>query len=290
MRVFRNPWDAVPAALAIIHFALLIALFLAWPLMSWPARVAGGALYAFSIGWSLDSIAHNFIHNEFFSPEWLNTAMSFVISWTLGISQVMHEHIHWLHHAGNSDRPKPGSTTIDPISIYKFGGGGRAEPVLPYVFLAFLRDDDPFTLARDIAAKRPEAARQALVEFWSLMAFWALLLLFHWSFVLVMAPFYYLGHCFSALIAYYEHLGADPDRPTAMGVSTYAPIYNFLFLNNGYHAEHHFRPKHHWTKMERLRATLSAEGKLAGVRTLRTAHFLGFLEESSWMIPTSKRV
>ncbi|MGH1558748.1 fatty acid desaturase [Caulobacter segnis] len=68
-----------------------------------------------------------------------------------------------------------------------------------------------------------------------------------------LAPFYYLGQSFSMLIAYYEHLGADPEEPVAMGVSTYGPVYNFLFLNNGYHAEHHYQPKRHWTQMKALR-------------------------------------
>ena len=126
MRVFRNPWDAIPAVLALLHFAVLIAFFLIWPQLSWPVRILGGGLYAFSIGWSLDSIAHNFIHNPFFVSDRLNAAMSFVISWTLGISQVMYTHIHWRHHAGNSDRPNDKGETVDPISVYRFGGEGKA--------------------------------------------------------------------------------------------------------------------------------------------------------------------
>ena len=213
MRVWRNPWDAVPAMLALLHFAALVGLFLAWPHLSWLERFGGAAIYALSIGWSLDSIAHNFIHNPFFASERLNVAMSFLLSWTLGISQVMYSHIHWRHHAGNADRPNAAGDTIDPISIYKFGGNGLAEPVGSYVFKAFLRDDDPFTIAKDIARQRANLARQALWEFWTLMGFWSLLLVFNWQFMLVMVPFYYLGQSFSALIAYYEHAGGDPDRP-----------------------------------------------------------------------------
>ncbi|MGE3142703.1 MAG: fatty acid desaturase, partial [Hyphomonadaceae bacterium] len=228
-------------------------------------------------------------HNKFFVSEKLNIAMSFVISWTLGISQNMHEHIHWRHHAGNSDYPDAAGETVDPISLYKFGADRKAEPALAYVFLAFLRDDDPFTLARAIAVKRPKAARLALWEFWTLMAFWGVLLAINWQCVLFMAPFYYLGHCFSALIAYYEHLGADPAKPSATGVSTYAPLYNFVFLNNGYHAEHHFRPKRHWTQMKTLRREMAEKNLTANIRTLKTAHFLGFLEPSSWAVPTASK-
>ena len=287
MRLFKNPWDAIPASLALLHLAFVIAFALAWPHLDWGWRLAGGIFYTLSVGWSLDSVAHNFIHNKFFAAEPLNIAMSFVLSLTLGISQIMYEHIHWLHHSGNSDRKRADGTTLDPISVYRFGAEDKAEPVVPYVFKAFLRDDDPFTLARHIAVKHPRAARLALLEFWALMGFWSLLLVYDWRIVFFMAPFYYLGHCFSSLIAYYEHLGADPEQPSATGVSTYAPIYNLVFLNNGYHCEHHYRPKHHWARMQALRRKMESEGKLRDVRTIKTAHFFGFLEPSSWRIPTA---
>ena len=289
LRLLKNPWDAVPAAMALGQFAYVIAVFVFWNHLSWPQRALAGLGWSFCIGWSLDSIAHNFIHNKFFFSEKLNIAMSFVISWTLGISQVMHEHIHWRHHAGNADYPDQQGQTIDPISVYKFGADRKAEPMISYVFLAFLRDDDPFTIAREIAVRRPGAATMARWEFWTLMAFWAVLLALNWQCVLFMAPFYYLGHCFSALIAYYEHLGANPEKPTATGVSTYEPIYNFIFLNNGYHAEHHFRPKRHWSEMETLRREMSLKGQLADTRTMKLPHFLGFLEPSCLRVPTAKK-
>jgi len=111
----------------------------------------------------------------------------------------------------------------------------------------------------------------------------------HWQFVALLAPFYYLGQCLSVLIAYYEHLGGDPQRPAAMGVSTYAPVYNLLFLNNGYHAEHHQHPKWHWSKMGRLRKDVAEEQQIAGTRIIGQAHMLGFLEPSSWDIPTARK-
>ncbi|WP_309606080.1 fatty acid desaturase, partial [Phenylobacterium sp.] len=54
--------------------------------------------------------------------------------------------------------------------------------------------------------------------------------------------------------------------------------YNLVFLNNGYHAEHHYRPKQHWTRMPALRAEILPEQRAAGVRVIWPAHFLGFLD------------
>jgi fatty acid desaturase len=61
-------------------------------------------------------------------------------------------------------------------------------------------------------------------------------------------------------------------------VSSYGRIYNWLFFYNGYHAEHHFRPKVHWTKMEKFHRSIEELQKQEGVRTIKHAHMLGFLD------------
>lgn len=287
--LFRySAWDAVPAALVYIHLGLLLAFFLAWPQMTWPARIAGAVAYGAAIGWSLDSVSHNFIHNPFFAWEPLNRLTSLALTLSLGTPQTMYKYVHMRHHAGNSDRIGADGHTVDPISLYQYGWDGKIEPAWSYVFKQFWRDDGPFTVARKIRAKRPREARQALQEFWAIVAVYGVLLVLNWRFVLLLAPFYYLGHCLSFLIAWYEHAGADPDQPIATGVSTYAPVYNWAFLNNGYHAEHHHRPKVHWTKMAALREETRAEQAAAGVRTLTVAHFLGFLDTQAAPVPTAR--
>jgi fatty acid desaturase len=289
-RIFRySAWDAVPAALVFLHLGGLIAFFLAWPHLGWTARLLGAAAYAFAIGWNQDSVSHNFIHNPFFVSPLLNRITEYALTLENGVPQTMYRYVHMRHHAGNSDRPDAKGETRDPISIYRHGRDGMAEGMLAYVFMGFWRDDDPFTVAKEIGARRPAEGKRAIREFWVMAAVYAVLLAIRWDFVLVLAPFYYLGQSLSFLIAYYEHLGAEPDEPLATGVSTYEPVYNFLFLNNGYHAEHHYRPKQHWTQMRALRQEVAAQAAAAGVRTIGPAHFLGFLDPSSWRVPTARR-
>ncbi len=283
----RSRWDAVPALLVYVHLALLAAFFLAWPHLGWGARLGGAAAYALAIGWNQDSVAHNFIHNPFFRSKLLNRITEYALTLENGVPQTMYRYVHMRHHAGNSDRPDADGQTIDPISIYRHGADGKAEPMIAYVLMGFWRDDDPFTVAREIAAKRPKEGARALHEFWVMIAVYAALLVLRWDFVLVLAPFYYLGQSLSFLIAYYEHLGAEPDRPIAAGVSTYEPIYNWLFLNNGYHAEHHYRPQQHWTQMARLRAEIGDAQAAAGVRIMSWPHVLGFLDRTAWKVPTA---
>lgn len=287
--LFRyTAWDAIPALLAYLHLALLLAFFFAWPEMSWPARIAGAVVYALAIGWNLDSVSHNFIHNPFFRSPALNRITDFVLTFSLGTPQTMYRFVHMRHHAGNSDRPGEDGRTVDPISIYRYGADGHAEPMLSYVLLQFWRDDGPFEVAGQIRARRPCEARQALQEFWAMLALYGAMAIMHWQFVALLAPFYYLGQCLSMLIAYYEHLGADPLHRPAMGVSTYGRLYNILFLNNGYHAEHHHQPKQHWTRMRALRDDTRRQGLAARVRVLRIAHPLGFLDPTSRTVPTAK--
>jgi fatty acid desaturase len=286
--LFRySGWDAIPAALAYAHLGLLLAFLLAWPAMTWPERVLGAAAYGAAIGWSLDSVSHNFIHNPFFAWEPLNRLTSLALTLSLGTPQTMYKYVHMRHHAGNSDRIGKDGHTVDPISLYQYGYDGKVEPTWSYVFKQFWRDDGPFTVAAKIRARRPKEARQALQEFWAIVGVYGVVLVLNWRFVLLLAPFYYLGHCLSFLIAWYEHAGADPDQPIATGVSTYEPVYNWAFLNNGYHAEHHHRPKVHWTKMAALREETRSEQAAAHVRTLRVAHFLGFLDRTAAPVPTA---
>lgn len=289
-----SAWDALPAGLAVAQLALVLLLFYAWPSLSWTSRLGWLLVYALSVGWNLNSIAHNFIHNPFFRSERLNRAMSLVITLALVSPQTMYRYIHLRHHAGNADLPDDQGVTIDPLSIYQHGHDGRPEPMLSYVFLQFFRDDDPFVLARKIGEKRPKQARQALFEFWSIVAVYGVLLVVglltrRWSFVPLVVVGSYLGQCFSNLCGYYEHLGGNPDKPIAWGVSTYDRLYNWVFLYNGYHAEHHYRPKVHWTKMTALHRDIAEEQRREGVTVIRPAHFLGFLDPGNRRIPTARR-
>src|SRR6266566_2374877 len=62
------------------------------------------------------------------------------------------------------------------------------------------------------------------------------------------------------------------------GVSSYDKLYNWTWFYNGYHAEHHFQPKVHWTRMQAFRNQILEEQRAAGVRVIKLPHALGFLD------------
>ncbi|HEV3259526.1 MAG TPA: fatty acid desaturase [Gemmataceae bacterium] len=94
---------------------------------------------------------------------------------------------------------------------------------------------------------------QLLLETALVLALWAVLLAWQPQFFLtVCLPGYVAGLALCWVQGHYEHV-----RGT---VSHHGRLYNFLFLNDGYHVEHHDRPGQHWTQLPehaRADATLS---------------------------------
>jgi fatty acid desaturase len=276
----HSPWDIVPVAAGMLHLAAIVGLFLIFPLLPWWGVIACGLLYAYSITWNHNSIAHNFVHNPYFTSPALNRGFALILSLTLGYSQTDYHYDHLRHHAGNSDRPDDKGETLDPFSIYRFGRGGQAENVLRYMFASYMRDTatgpDPF-----IGPRRQLDRKWGKFEMACVVVFYGALAILDWHFVVCMLLFNYLGHSLSALNGFYEHFRGNPDVPMAWGVSSYSALYNWLWMNNGYHAEHHYRPKQHWTKMKELHRQIADQQKAAGVHVLRVQHALGFLERKS---------
>jgi hypothetical protein len=62
-------------------------------------------------------------------------------------------------------------------------------------------------------------------------------------FLLTYLPGYAGGLLLCWIHGYYEHANGT--------TSHYGRLYNFLFLNDGYHIEHHERPAEHWTRLPR---------------------------------------
>jgi fatty acid desaturase len=279
-------WDVVPVAAALFHFAYFLGLYFLYPYAPLWVMLILGFIYSLMINANINGVSHNFIHNPFFRSRLLNRIFGVIESVACCFSQTYYDVVHMQHHKGNADRPDENGKTIDWISIYKHGHDGEAENPWGYVFLSFFRDN-PGAIKRELAKRGKIEVRWGNIElavFITILIAMAVIVptkpihFINWRFMLFFLPFFYLGHCFSYLNGYFRHYGANPDKPIAWGVSSYGKIYNWLFFYNGYHAEHHFRPKVHWTKMEKFRQNIADLQKREGVRTIKRAHMLGFLD------------
>jgi fatty acid desaturase len=273
-------WDAVCVAAGLAHLAFVVWTVAGFAQRPWWADLLCGLAYAYAAAWNINSVAHNFIHTPYFRWAPLNYAFSLVESLALATPQRFYAWIHLRHHEGNSDRPGADGATRDPLSIYRHGRDGRPEPAAAYVLKGALRSDVG-EIHGALAARRPFDAAFGRIEIGAIVLFVAGLALIDWKAVLFLVPFYYLGECLSQLNGYYEHFGGDPDRPIAWGVSTYAPLYNLVWFNNGHHAEHHFRPGVHWTRLPAFRRAIALDQIGAGVHVIGPAHALGFLARAN---------
>lgn len=276
--LFRySRYDAIPVLAALAQLAYLVMLFIALPRLSWWALIPLGFIWSVSISWNINGISHNFLHNAYFKSPALNQLFSVIESVTVGFSQVFYEQVHKDHHKGNADLPDANGRTRDPLSIYKHGHDGQPENPWTYVFLGYFRDDAK-AIYRSIQRKSHGLAYWGVFEIVLFLSLYVAAGIANWRFICYYLPFYYFGHCLSYLNGYYLHFGGNPKVPLAWGVSSYHKLYNFLWFNNGYHAEHHYRPRVHWTDMKALHNELKDEQARAGTRVITMPHALGFLE------------
>ncbi len=277
--------DAIPVGMGLLHCAFFFSLWYLFDKAPLWVMLILGFIYSISISWNINGISHNFIHNQYFRSPLLNRLFAVIESIACCFSQTYYDVVHIQHHKGNSDRPGDDGDTIDWISIYRHGHEGQAENPWSYTFLSFFRDN-PAAISRELKKRGEEEARWGKIElavFITIMTLEAIFTpegkILNWRFmVLYFLPFMYFGHCLSYLNGYYRHYGGNPDKPIAWGVSSYDKLYNWIWFFNGYHAEHHFRPKTHWTKMQALHAQIADLQKREGVRVIKPPHALGFLD------------
>lgn len=273
-------WDIISVLAAFGHLAFVVWLVADFAHRPWWANLICLCVYSIGISWNINGVSHNFLHTPFFRWKPLNYAFSLLESVAIGFSQTFYTWVHLRHHEGNSDRPGPDGDTRDWLSIYRYGKDGRPENVWGYVFKSFFRDGGG-SIYKALKERRPFDAKWGRIEIAAVVVFAIGLVLINWRAVLSMVPFYYFGECLSNLNGYYEHLYGNPDEPIAWGVSTYAPLYNLTWFNNGHHAEHHYRPAVHWTRLPAMRRAIQEEQRAKGVHVIGTPHALGFLARAN---------
>jgi fatty acid desaturase len=280
-RVFfrYSAYDAIPALSVVGIVALIFWTFLAYPTLPWLVLVPAFLAVACSYLWNLQCLSHNFIHNPFFRWRWLNRAFSVLETFAIGVPHVFYHHYHLNHHAGDNDRKGPNGTTRDWSSIYRHSKNDDPEPFWRYVIVGFWRVEAG-PLLRVVWRHGWAEICQAAFECVVLAAFWAVMAWVDWRyFVFFYLPSYYLGWMLSYAEGYLEHYGAEPSNPYANSVSSYHWLYNVLWFNNGYHQEHHWDPKMHWTRMHGLHHQIKDQLARNGTRTLKGPHLTALLED-----------
>jgi fatty acid desaturase len=274
-----HPLDALPALCGVGIVALIFWTFLDFANLSWWVLVPAFIAIAWSYCWNMQCISHNFIHNPYFASAWLNRAYSVLETLALGVPHVLYHHYHMNHHFGDSDRKGPSGTTKDWSSIYRYGKSDQPEGFWRYCLISFFRVEVG-PVVRMAFKHGPKEVAQLVVETLVLGAFWVTMAVVNWRyFVYFYLPSYYLGWVLSYAEGYLEHYGAQPGNPYANSVSSYFWLYNLVWFNNGYHQEHHWDPKVHWTKMKGLHARIETQLAANHTRTLQGPHITALIED-----------
>jgi fatty acid desaturase len=274
-----SPYDAITAICGLLNVAFLLWTFVAFPSLSWWAIVPAFVVLTWAYCWNLQCISHNFIHNPFFTNVWLNRLFGLLETLCIGMPHQLYHHYHLNHHAGDNDAKGPDGTTRDWSSIYRYGEGDAPEAFWKYCLISFFRVE--ITPVIRVAIRHGQShVLQTIAETIVLAAFWATMLAVNWRyFAYFYLPSFFLGWVLSYAEGYLEHFGAQPGNPFANSVSSYHGLYNFLWFNNGYHQEHHWDPKMHWTRMKELSERIRPQMDANHTRILRGPHMTGFLED-----------
>ncbi len=279
--------DAIPTLCAIGNVALLIGTLVYFPsLPGWALALAFAAVM-FCYCWNVQSISHNFIHNAFFTNSWLNRAFNLVETLAIGIPQTIYYHYHMNHHWGDNDAKGPDGSTKDWGSTYRHGKENQPEAFWSYCLIGFFRFELGPVIRMILRCGRSQVV-MALVESLVLGAFWLALFLLDWRYFLCFyLPSYYAGWVLIYAHTYVLHYGAQPGNYYANSVSSYHRLYNLIFFNNGYHQEHHWDPKAHWTQMKEVHAEILPQMVANRTRILRGPHITAFLED--WLTRRTER-
>src|SRR5207244_13265617 len=80
-------WDVVPAFAGLFHLSYFLAMYFLFPFTPLWVMLIMGFVYALMINANIIGVAHNFIHNPFFRPDWLNGIFDVVESVACCFSQ-----------------------------------------------------------------------------------------------------------------------------------------------------------------------------------------------------------
>jgi fatty acid desaturase len=265
--------DGLLVLLAVVQLGVLLYGVGTYGAVSSGVSLALGLVSAFLMGTNFQCVAHNFIHNPFFTSRRLNAAFGVFNSLLVGGPQTLYRLHHLNHHRYNNDFPDPATgTTRDLSSTWRYGKPpDEEEGILAYAVLGYFRTD--FGRLLDEAHRRglrDDVRREFLAVLLMVAAFAWLNPLGLIAFYL---PVWLLGNIFAQAENYLEHHGAVPGDRRTDSVSCYGLLYNLAWFNNGYHQEHHFRPQVHWTRLPHLTPLLPGESER---RVVRGAHWFNF--------------
>lgn len=197
---------------------------------------------AFFLNFSLHITYHYTVHFPVKSKSW-NLFWGIIKSVLMGQPFHYYEMSHWNHHRHNN-------TLTDFTSTWK-QKGNRIIPKNAIIYSLFWPFSssiglfDQINIGKNEGYCTPHRMRSMSIELVTNSIFFIILGYFSWIWLLGYFVTIYLGWVLIALHNYGQHLPQQYDTPKANSFPN--AFYNWLFVNNGLHEEHHEEPsKSYW--------------------------------------------
>lgn len=283
-------WDAV--SVAYVLGAAMVAPVMAWAPLSLGGFTILGCVAALIVVRLLALFSyHNHVHTPLFAPRSLNLVFGLFASAVSGVPATGYRIGHLYHHQHTIDYSQ--FPLREWLGLGSFRGIARRLLLTADVFrLGMLVTTLRLLLApvpRDLVQPAPEqrypsgdaylthlfqvtlyqirtssrAVRATIfAQALSATLYLAALCAMDWRFFLVVfVPSSFLYGLLAQCGEYGQHNGVDASNARADSVSAYGRLYNVLFLNSGYHQEHHVRPGVHWMKLPQFRQEMAPESE-----------------------------
>ncbi|MGH3670449.1 MAG: fatty acid desaturase [Pseudonocardiaceae bacterium] len=277
----------------------------------WLRVVLVGVLLGMTV-YNIIVVSHLFTHVPWFTTVALNSVVSVVNSVNIGQSVQAYELTHVRnHHRYNNDLPNEDGETNDRSSTYGGGRDGNHVPLARYALCGAIVSASDLARAlgstirlwrlsaRDVhlvalASRSTKKHRRELAQVrWDRAALSLTLLVLgvtSWQWLVTCyVPVYFCAAALVNVQNYYRHFGANPHERWADSVSHYGYWYNLFTFNDGYHQEHHLRPRAHWSQMpairERYRQRLDTQRVISPVPAI-----VGFLHRDRPQLHRSEQL
>jgi len=268
--------DAAMLALSVVQFVVMLLTAVIWERLSLLGWAAAFMLLVVVTVYNIVVVSHLFTHTPWFNSPLLNRLVSMLNSVNMGQSVQAYQLSHVRnHHRYNNDQKGPDGKTRDSSSTFRDGVGSDHDGLLHYAVVGAVEtltsigrallsvtrlwrvsphEQNLLPLFTKSAATRAWELRQVQLDRMVHFAAISLFLAISWKwFLLCYLPAFVLSLMLVNMQNYYEHYGAAPQNKYANSVSYYGRLYNLLTFNDGFHQEHHLRPRAHWTEMPRMR-------------------------------------
>ena len=198
------------------------------------------------ISYMCGAINHNHTHHSTFHGRVPNLLMNQFLSFSMGRSTSYLVIPHNFNHHGNFGKESDWS---DPRKIGHFRGVLGVVVYSVRIFCLMTRYQGKEATLRT----RPRLMRRIFTEQVFLVAFFAALIWWNWTIFILSSFPGFVAAIFGLLaINLFQHGLCDLESDHDHSRNFVSPVYNWIFVNNGYHTYHHDYPKAHWTELPAL--------------------------------------